>query len=143
MHVGGREAHSTLSYSRMHPNILHGKHPITSLINHYEHIRLLHASSTLLTSIFLCRFSIVGVQKTVRSLACQCITCHRQTTRPQSQMLGQLPLEHVTPGFVFEKIGVDHVGPLYVKYGMVCKTSAEKHMSVCSSHWPSRPFIWS
>ena len=41
-------------------------------------------------------------------------------------MLGQLPLEHITPGLVFEKVGVDHVGPLYVKSGMVRRTTTVK-----------------
>ena len=36
-------------------------------------------------------------------------------------MLGQLPLERVTPGTVFEKVGVDYAGPLKAKYGMVRK----------------------
>jgi len=45
---------------------------------------------------------------------------------PQPQMMGQLPLEHVTPGPVFEKIGVDYAGPFLVKYGMVYKPTLVK-----------------
>ena len=36
-------------------------------------------------------------------------------------MLGQLPLERVTPGILFEKAGVDYAIPLQVKYGMIWK----------------------
>ena len=36
-------------------------------------------------------------------------------------MLGQLQLERVTPGTMFEKVGVDYAGPLQAKYGMVRK----------------------
>ena len=41
-------------------------------------------------------------------------------------MLGQLPLERITPGLVFEKVGVDYAGPLYVKSGMVRRTTTVK-----------------
>ena len=36
-------------------------------------------------------------------------------------MLGQLPLQRVSPGAVFERIGVDYVGPFYIKHGVVHK----------------------
>lgn len=32
-------------------------------------------------------------------------------------MLGQLPIEQVTPGPVFDKVGVDYAGPVTIKYG--------------------------
>ena len=42
LRVGGRQRHSKLSYSRMHPVILHAKHPVTRLVILSEHKRLLH-----------------------------------------------------------------------------------------------------
>ena len=39
--VGGRETESDLSYQRMHPLIIHGKHLITKLIICSEHIHML------------------------------------------------------------------------------------------------------
>ena len=38
--------------------------------------------------------------------------------KPHNQMLGQLPLERVTP---VEKVGMDYTGPFQVKYGFVRK----------------------
>ena len=32
-------------------------------------------------------------------------------------MLGQLPAERLTPGIVFENVGIDYAGPVYLKYG--------------------------
>ena len=110
----------------MHPTILHGKHSITRLIIRSEHLRLLHAGPTLLSSSLSCRFSIIGLRKTVHSITRQCITCHQQTIRPQPQMLGQLSLERITPGSVFNEVGVDYAGSLQVKSGMVCRTSTRK-----------------
>jgi len=45
LRVGGRERESDLLYQRMHPLIIHGKHLITKLVIHSEHVRMLHAGS--------------------------------------------------------------------------------------------------
>ena len=91
--VGGRMGNSKLSYSKSHPIIFHGKHPITKLIIRDEHLRLLHAGPTLLISSLNRRFHIICLRKTVRSITRQCVTCKRHSVRPQNQLLGQLPLE--------------------------------------------------
>ncbi len=36
-------------------------------------------------------------------------------------MLGQLPPERITPGSVFDKVGIDYAGPVLIKYGYVRK----------------------
>ena len=41
--------------------------------------------------------------------------------KPQSHLIGQLPIERVTPGSVFEHTGNDYAGPVYVKLGHVRK----------------------
>ena len=41
-------------------------------------------------------------------------------------MLGQLPIERLTPGPVFDKVGVDYAGPFLTKYGHVRKPTAVK-----------------
>ena len=87
---------------------------------------MLHAEPTLLATSLNRRFHIVYLHKTVRSITRQCITCRRQSIRPQPQMMGQLPLERVTPGCVFEKVGVDYAGPFFTKYGMVRKPTVVK-----------------
>ena len=61
-----------------------------------------------------------------QSLAMQCVICRRQTIKPSPQIMGQLPLERVTPGAVFEKVGVDYAGPLYMKSGTICRWVAKK-----------------
>ena len=40
--------------------------------------------------------------------------------------MGQLPLECVTPGCIFEKVGVDCAGLFHIKYGMVRKPTLVK-----------------
>ena len=46
-------------------------------------------------------------------------------------MMGQLPMERVTPDLVFENVGVDYAGPVYVKYGHVRKPTVVKAYIVC------------
>ena len=40
--------------------------------------------------------------------------------------MGQLPVERVTPGSVFDKVGVDYAGPVYTKIGPVRKPTIVK-----------------
>ena len=61
------------------------------------------------------------MKKIVRSVVRKCTTCRRFSARPSPQLMGQLPVERVTPGTVFEKVGVDYAGPVQVKYGTVRK----------------------
>ena len=121
LRVGGCQGHANLPYSRMHPIVLHGNHPITKLIILSEHKRLLHAGATLVISSIIRRFHIIRIRQTVQSITRQCIICHRQTIKPHTQMLRQLPLERLTPGSIFEKTGLDYAGPILVKYGHVRK----------------------
>ena len=51
------------------------------------------------------RYHIVGKCNVVRSITRECVTCRRKAVKPQPQMLGQLPIERVTPGPVFDKVG--------------------------------------
>ena len=67
------------------------------------------------------RYQIVGGQRVTRSVTQKCLTCRRYTARPNPQMLGQLPVERITPGSVFDRVGVDYAGPVCIKYGFVRK----------------------
>ena len=51
---------------------------------------------------------------------------HRLLIEPKPQSLGQLPIEQLTPGPVFDKTGLDYAGPLHIKYGHVRKPTTVK-----------------
>ena len=72
------------------------------------------------------RFHIICIRQTVRSITRQCVLCRCHSIKPHPQMLGQLPIERLTPGSVFDKTGIDYAGPIYIKYGYVCKPTAVK-----------------
>ena len=126
LRVGGRQQNSKLSYSSRHPLMLHGKHPMTGLIVRSEHLRLLHAGPTLVIASLGRRYHIIGGRNVVRSIIRGCVVCQRNSAKPQPQMLGHLPVERITPGSVFDKVGVDYAGPVYLKYGHVRKPTIVK-----------------
>ena len=118
LRVGGRQEMSQgISYEVQHPLILHGKHPLACLIIHTEHVHLLHAGPTLLSASLITRYHIVKGHMIIRSVYRQCIVCRRHSVKPKPQMMGQLSIERVTPGPVFDKTGVDYAGPILTKLG--------------------------
>lgn len=69
--------------------------------------------------------------KTVRSITHQCVTRRHLTVKPHNQMHGQLPFECVTPGSVFERVGVDYAGPFQIKYGFTRKPTIVEAYNIC------------
>ena len=126
LRAGGRGQESKLAYSMMHPVILDGKHHLAKLIIRTEHQRLLHAGPALLASSLNRRYHITGGRRVVRSITRACIVCRRRSQKPKPQLMGQLPFERVTPDIVFENVGVDYAGPVYIKYGHVRKLTVVK-----------------
>ena len=124
--AGGRNCIKKVSYSSQHPVILSEKHPVTKLLIRFEHLHLLHAGPTLLACSLNHRFYILGGCKAMCSITSGCVICCRTSAKPQHQMLGQLPIEYVTPDHVFDKVGVDYAGPFYIKYGHVRKPTVVK-----------------
>ena len=58
---------SRLTYDRQHPIILHGKHPVSKLLIHMEHVHLLHAGPLLVSASLGRRFYIMGGRRVIRS----------------------------------------------------------------------------
>ena len=126
LRLSGRIGHSNRPYEKVHPIILHCNHQITKMIIRAEHLCLLHAGPTMLTSSICVRFHIIGGKRVIRDITRACVTCCRYSTRPQPQLMGQLPIERVTPGPIFERVGIDYAGPIYVKYGYIRKPTIVK-----------------
>lgn len=126
LRVGGRESQSKLPYARRHPIILPGNHTVTKLIVRTEHLRLLHGGPTLVSASLSRQFHIVGCRRLVRAITRSCVICRRLSAKPQPQMLGQLPVDRLIPGSVFERVGVDYAGPMTIKRGSVRKPTLVK-----------------
>ena len=50
-----------------------------------------------------------------------CIKCRKVAARPNSQLLGQQPADHLKPGLTFGCVGVDYAGPMLIKSGPIRK----------------------
>lgn len=87
---------------------------------------MLHAGPSLLCASISLRFHVINLRRIVRHITRECVTCKRYTGKVSSQLQGQLPPERVTPGSVFEKVGVDYAGPFNIKYGFVRKPTIVK-----------------
>ena len=126
LRVGGRQRNAKFSYNSRHPIILHSKHPLTKLLIRSEHSRLLYGGPLLVSASLSRNFHIVGGHRAVRSITCSCVTCRRKSAKPKPQMMGQLPVERITPDIVFSQVGLDYAGPVYLKQGSIRKPTIVK-----------------
>ncbi len=126
LRIGGRQEALEKPYDKIHPIILIGKHPITKLIIWAEHLRLMHAGPTLVHASLSRRIHIIGGRRSIRDITRQCVICRKYSATPQTQRMGNLAIERITPDPPFNKIGVDCAGPFYTKYGYVRKPTVIK-----------------
>ncbi len=134
LRVGRRQNLSNKPYDLIHQIIIHGKHPLTKMIIKSEHIRLLYAGATLVQSSLSHRYYIVSGRKVIRCIIHQCVICRKYAAKTASQMMGNLPLERITPDRPFAIVGVDFADTFYVKYGYVRKPTVVKaytHVCLC------------
>ena len=72
------------------------------------------------------RYHLIGGRAVIRSVVRGCITCRRITGKPRPQILGQLPVDRLNPGAVFDRLSVDYAGPIMTKAGYVLKPALTK-----------------
>ena len=89
LRVGGRQENSELAYSRRHPTIIHGNHPVSKLLFLSEHLRLLHAGPLLVSASLGRHYHVVGGRRAIRSSTRSCVICRRKSVRPQPPVMGQ------------------------------------------------------
>ncbi|XP_055604176.1 uncharacterized protein LOC129752418 [Uranotaenia lowii] len=110
--VGGRLNHSCLTYDEKHPILLPRSSILTAYILHSEHINNHHCGPQTLLAISRRRYWIICGTSAARKTYRQCVVCARSKPVPNSQMMGQLPQERVTPQPTFAVTGVDYAGPV-------------------------------
>ena len=121
LRVGGRQENARLSFDTRNSIILPSNHPLVKLLIRSEHLRLLHAGHLLTSASLSRRYHIVGGHKAIRSITRSCVVCRRCSAKPNPQLMGQLPKERVTPDAVFNNVGLDYAGPVYLKQGSIRK----------------------
>ena len=136
LRVGGRMNQAKLRYSKRHPILLPGNHPLVRLMVTFEHQRLLHAGPTLVSASLSREYCILNGRRTIRDIVRRCVICRRVAAKPKPHLLGQLPVDRLNNGLVFDRVGVDYAGPILVKSGRIRKpvvTKAYIAVFVCFS----------
>ena len=126
LRVGGRIDHANLPYSQRHPLLIPGDHALTKLLISSEHKRLLHAGPTSVSASLSRRFCILNSRRAIRSIVRSCVKCRKTEAAPSPQIFGQLPVDRLRPGPVFDCVGVDYAGPVMVKSGPVRRPVLKK-----------------
>ena len=116
LRVGGRLAHSELSYNQKHPILLPSKHYVTRLVIREEHLRLKHAGAQATLYSVREHYWPLDARNVTRRIIHQCVPCFRVIPRGVNYMMGDLPQVRISHSLrPFVNVGVDYCGPLYIK----------------------------
>lgn len=137
LRVGGRLKNANLNVDQKHPIILPKIHKLSKIVTHDAHIEHLHAGPSLLSSIIKQKFWIIGCRDLARSICKSCIICFRWLQQTQSQLMGSLPINRVSPSRAFQVTGVDLAGPITLRVrkgpGRVATTKGYIVIFICLS----------
>ncbi|GFY54997.1 integrase catalytic domain-containing protein [Trichonephila inaurata madagascariensis] len=90
---------------------------VVKLLIMNEHIDLLHAGTSKLMSHLREKYWIIKDRKTIRNCIRKCVKCQRFTSKRCDANPGILLNNRVREAAIFEIVGVDLAGPLYLKSG--------------------------
>ncbi|XP_055522767.1 uncharacterized protein LOC129716950 [Wyeomyia smithii] len=116
IHVGGRLRHASVTFDRKHPIVLDSSHPLTKLIMKDYHHKLLHGGPQLMLSCMKERFWPLCGRNLAKKVVHECVPCFRARPRVHDQLMGDLPLEWVTPAPAFPRVGIDYCGPFSLRH---------------------------
>lgn len=97
------------------PILLPGNCIFTQRLIKYVHGKNCHAGVQMLMSILRGKFWIVKARKTIRNVVSKCVRCRRYSAKPGVSDPVSLPVDRVRDANVFEVVGIDLAGPLYLK----------------------------
>lgn len=103
------------SYGFRYPIVLSPEHKIVKSLVVYYHEKNCHAGVQVLLSILRESYWILGGRKAIRSIISKCVTCKRQKGRKLEAQPGMLPADRLREAVVFEIVGIDFAGPIYLK----------------------------
>ncbi|XP_025997282.2 uncharacterized protein LOC113005669 [Solenopsis invicta] len=104
-------------YNFKYPIILDPKHPMVKKLIEYTHQQLKHAVTQVVMNNLRETFWILTCRAAVRSVINSCWMCRRYKVKRAETIPGCLPKERVKEANVFEVLGIDYIGPLFLKKG--------------------------
>ncbi|XP_055924416.1 uncharacterized protein LOC129956519 [Argiope bruennichi] len=96
------------------PILLPANDVVVKLIRE-EHIKAMHAGSSILLARLKEKFWIIRAKRLVKQVLSECVICKRYKAKHLEVPFAPLPKNRVTQTKVFEITGVDYAGPLYLK----------------------------
>ncbi|GBL85852.1 hypothetical protein AVEN_195770-1, partial [Araneus ventricosus] len=102
------------------PILLPSKHAVIGKLIFEKHFELSHAGIQILMSSLRENYWILKSRKTIRQVIRTCVICQRFASRPLEVVSAPLPEDRVRDAYVFEVVGVDLCGPLYLKNKTKC-----------------------
>ena len=115
LRVGGRLAHSSLSFDQKHPPILPQNSALSLLYVRHAHHQCLHGGPTMTSSILMPQVWILGRNRLVKSTIHACVPCQLVKPHSAQQLMGELPADRVTSSRAFSHSGLDYAGPFQIR----------------------------
>ena len=103
--------------SFLYPILLPDKCEFTRLMIISIHRKNCHAGIQILQSLIRERYWVIRARKTIKNVLYNCIICKRFKVKSLSSEPTPLPPDRVTDCAVFEIVGIDLAGPLFLKTG--------------------------
>ncbi|UYV65022.1 hypothetical protein LAZ67_3002850, partial [Cordylochernes scorpioides] len=97
------------------PVLLHGTHPLIEQMICDSHVENCHAGVQFLMNKLRGKYWIVKARQTIKKIVRRCVTCRRFSAKPVVVEDAPLPATRVHNAKVFEVVGIDLAGPLYLK----------------------------
>lgn len=112
--VGGRLELADLPENQKHPLLLPSKCEFVSRYVRHLHLQNYHAGPKALVALIRLQFWIINARDIARRIVRSCTHCVRYKPKLLQHMMGNLPVERLTPSRPFSRCGVDFCGPINV-----------------------------
>ncbi|GFX76127.1 integrase_H2C2 domain-containing protein [Trichonephila clavipes] len=112
------------------PILLPANDVVVKLIRE-EHVKAMHAGSSILFARLREKFWIIRAKRLVKQVLSECVICRRYKAKHVEVPFAPLPRDRVTQTKIFEVTGTDYAGPLYLK----SKAKAWIVLFTCAVYW--------
>ena len=129
--VGGRLEFADIPYDAKHQIIIPKKVKLIEKLILHLHTNAFHSGPETTLAILRQRFWIIGGRREVKRILKKCLICQHWRTKPCQQKMAPLPAERVQMVPAFTNIGLDFMGPLYLKAKEKEKSSQANKAYVC------------
>ncbi|XP_075151975.1 uncharacterized protein LOC142226001 [Haematobia irritans] len=116
MRVQGRLDNAvTMTYEARKPCILPKNHNFTDIVIKWYHCQFHHGNTSTVINEIRQKYWVPALRSAVNKVTSKCTKCKIRKAAPQQPIMGQLPVDRVTPYIrPFTYVGLDYFGPVDV-----------------------------